>query len=408
MASAQGHVRSLDALRGALALYVALHHVGYLFSDAWRGLGSVPWLYTKFAAFGHSAVIAFFLLSGFTMMRSHGEDAFDRASAGRYAFRRVRRLYGVYLGALLATALLSLHREGAGPALAQFPGNLLMLQAGGGGGWRQPYLGNTPLWSLSFEAAYYALFPVLLLLGRRLGAPALVAAIAAIGALGWAGASLGDLRDASVAALLPAWWAGAWLATPSCAARRWRVPAWLAGYGVGMVPLLSRAIPEGGAADLLAAVAFLPLFARLAHARDASPARAPSPPLLLVLLALHAAAAAFLLAGNRPSTRDAFEAAYLAAPLALAALAPWLEGLARRPAARPVLLGLCGISYGLYAVHFPVLALARDLATAGRLAPAGTLALAFAGLGVALALAWVLEGPLHRRWAAWLDRAWPR
>lgn len=408
MANAEGHVRSLDALRGALALYVALHHVGFIFTDAWRALGGVPWLFTKFAAFGHSAVIAFFLLSGFAMMRSHGDDPFDRASLSQYAFRRVRRLYGVYLGALLATALLSLHRAPPARALAELPANVLMLQAGGGPWWRQTYLGNTPLWSLSFEAAYYLAFPALLLLGRRLGAYALVAAVLALGALGWAGVALGDLRDASVAALLPAWWAGAWLATPGCAARRWRVPSWLAGYGVGLVPLLSRALPDSTAADLLVAVAFLPLFARLAQEREASPPRAPSPTPLLALLALHATAAGFLLGGDRPATRDAFEVAYLAAPLALAALAPWLEGLARHPAPRPALLGLCGISYGLYVVHFPVLALARDLAAAWRFPPAAALALAFAGLGAALALAWALEGPLHRRWATWLGRAWPR
>ncbi|MCC7518122.1 MAG: acyltransferase [Verrucomicrobiae bacterium] len=408
MATAEGHVRSLDALRGALALYVTLHHVGLLYSDWWRAAGNVPWLFTKLTAFGHTAVIAFFLLSGFAMMRSHGGDSFDRASLNRYAFRRVRRLYGVYLGALLITALLSLHRVPLGRALAEFPANVLMLQAGGGPWWRQPFLGNTPLWSLSYEAAYYAAFPVLLLLGQRFGVRTLVAGVLAFGILGWIGIALGGLRDAAVAALGPTWWAGAWLAAPSGPAARWRVPSWLAGFGVGIAPLLCRAVPDPIAADLLAAAAFLPLFTRLAQKDPAACRAFPSTVPFLGLAFLYATGAFLLLGGRHPSTRAAFEWAYLSAPWALAVAAPALERFARRPAGRRLLLGLCGISYGLYVAHFPVLAFGRDLAAAWRLPPFPALGLAGAMLAAAFGFAWMLEHPLHRRWAEWLGRRWPR
>ncbi|MFZ4694865.1 MAG: acyltransferase family protein [Verrucomicrobiia bacterium] len=403
-----GHIRSLDALRGALALYVALHHIGFLYSDWWRAAGNLPWLFTKFSAFGHEAVIAFFLLSGFAMMRSHGGDPLDPASLNRYAFRRVRRLYGVYLGALLLTALFSLHRGGTSLAIQQLPANLLMLQAGGGPWWRQTYLGNTPLWSLSFEAAYYLAFPALLLLGRRLGPRALVGTVAAFGTAGWIGVWFGGFHDASIAALLPTWWIGAWLASPDCAALRWRVPSWLAGYGVGLVPLLSRSVPDAALKDLLVAVLFLPLFARLLQGSAPPSSRHPSAPVLTALLLIHAIGALLLFLGDCPSTSGAFERTYLAAPLVLAMFAPALERAARRPLVRPALLGLCGISYGLYACHFPVLALGRDLAAAWHPPALVSLAIAWTALAAAISLAWLLEHPLHRRWADWLGRRWPR
>ncbi len=408
MSNSSDRVRSLDALRGALAFYVALHHAGFLYSDWWRAAGSVPWLITKLTAFGHSAVIGFFLLSGFAIMRAHGGDSLDRAALNRYALRRVRRLYGVYLGALCVTALLYLGHGRLARIALELPANLLMLQAGGDPWWRKPYLGNTPLWSLSFEAAYYLLFPALLLLGRSFGIRILAAAIAACGLLGIAGVNLGGWRDASILALLPIWWLGAWLATPSCSMRRWRAPSWLAGYGLGLIPLLFRSIPDLTVRDLTTAFAFLPLFVRLTRKENAASRSAPSLPLFLGLLLLHGIGAQGLLGGTHPSTRGAFELAYLAAPGIFAGVAPLIENLARRPPLRSLLLGLCGISYGLYAVHFPVLAFGRDLAAAQGLSPAAALGLAGGGLAVALILAKILEGPWHRTWVAWLERRWPR
>lgn len=408
MANSPGRVQSLDALRGALALYVALHHVGFLYSNWWRAAGNVPWLFLKLTAFGHSAVIGFFLLSGFAIMRAHGGDSFDRAALNRYAFRRVRRLYGVYLGALCVTALLFLGRGDVARAVCELPANLLMLQAGGGPWWRKPYLGNTPLWSLSFEAAYYLLFPVLLLLGRNCGIRILAAAVAAGGMLGLFGVACAGLHDASILALLPVWWLGAWLATPSCSARRWRAPSWLAGYGLGLIPLLCRSLPESNLGDLATALAFLPLFVRLTQEDPAASRITPSLPLLLGLLLLHALGARFLLAGTHSSTRNILEFAYLAAPGILAGAAPLMENLARRSPLRSLLLGLCGISYGLYAVHFPVLAFGRDFAIAREMSPAAALGLAGGGLAVALILAKILEDPWHRTWANWLNRRWPR
>jgi peptidoglycan/LPS O-acetylase OafA/YrhL len=397
-------VGSLDALRGALALYVVLHHVSFLFSDHWSRCGL--FLYNKVFALGHEAVVGFFILSGFAIMRSHaGYDA-RLPALGDYAYRRVKRLYGVYAGALLLTWLLSRHRSGDALALLQLPANVMMLQAGSAASWLQPFMGNTPLWSLSYEAAYYSLFPVLMWVGVHWGRMWLVAAVGALTMAGWVGAWQAIGSAADILGLLPIWWLGAWLAKDACPARRWKMPMGLVCFGLGLIPLVSRSVPGMILRDILVAAAFLPLFVRLIR-EDGNVTAGGFPFGLLALLGfIYGLGAWFLVVHPLPGTEGGrmFAIAYLLIPLLAVPVGPILSRVLLNQAVVRFLMWSCGISYGVYVIHFPILEVLRDLWQFLAIPSAWVLPVGALGFGLSLGLGWFLESPIHRQWCRWLDR----
>lgn len=149
----------LEALRGFAAIYVVLHHaVPHEFGILGLNLG---WL----VRFGQEAVILFFLISGFVINFS-----FVRSSDKRFTVFLTKRVARVYIPLLLVFALQYLLTSvSAGHAVDPKFGvlllNLLMLQDFGGvkpGVVVEPYLGNTPLWSLSYEWWFYMAYFVLM------------------------------------------------------------------------------------------------------------------------------------------------------------------------------------------------------------------------------------------------------
>jgi peptidoglycan/LPS O-acetylase OafA/YrhL len=196
----------LDLARWWAALLVVIEHVrSFMFlpygvDDRLGFLGKAFYFLT---GFGHSAVMVFFVMSGFLV----GGKVLDRVAQGefswqKYAVDRSSRLYAVYVMALLLGGTLDyigyhhLNRFGlydqsfsghisvvnsdfhANLAPAIFGVNLVMCQT-----ILAPVFGsNGPLWSLANEFWYYLAGPLLfmLLLGRAwlrvfLGAGALVA-----------------------------------------------------------------------------------------------------------------------------------------------------------------------------------------------------------------------------------------
>ncbi len=144
----------LECLRGAAALYVLLHHVSSNFLQLQHSIFGMPF------RFGQEAVVLFFVLSGFviTYSISRGEDV----GAKIYFLKRFRRIYPIFLVSLLLAALFPV-REGKlyHPDLfIWLSGNLLMLQdiPSKPGIWIQPFFGNSPLWSLSYEWLFYLVF----------------------------------------------------------------------------------------------------------------------------------------------------------------------------------------------------------------------------------------------------------
>ena len=173
----------LDMTRGVAARAVLVYHVRYRFFLDYSDLSSstiVSKLFYIVTAFGHDAVMVFFVLSGYFISASVIRDnKRGRWSWGRYGISRATRLYVVLLPALALTAgwdLLGLHLFGESviytgqgrPWLHDFfpvenrlaphvaVGNAVFLQMIT----VPPFGSNTPLWSLSFEWWYYALFPL--------------------------------------------------------------------------------------------------------------------------------------------------------------------------------------------------------------------------------------------------------
>ena len=188
----------LDGLRGLAALFVVVSHARMLLWEGYQdGYLKHPQDYSLigkmlvyfFAIFkeGHSAVLFFFILSGFVIhlnyakkLKADPQTTFD---LGSYLIRRARRIYPPMLYALLVTTAL----DALGKRL-HFPiysldtpyayldnnlsfshdaitllGNLAFLMKSAVPVWGT----NGPLWSLHFEWWFYMLYPIFWVFTKR-------------------------------------------------------------------------------------------------------------------------------------------------------------------------------------------------------------------------------------------------
>lgn len=158
------HLRSLTSLRFFAAALVALYHAA---------IQSAPDGIQPFAVlrFGYLGVTFFFVLSGFVLVWS-ARDGDSSPAFYRRRFARVWPLHALMFTAAIALGLAGLvdHRGTWWSA----PLNLGLLQ-----GWFYDpellYGFNGVSWSLSAEAFFYLMFPLLYLLGRRVGAVPMLA-----------------------------------------------------------------------------------------------------------------------------------------------------------------------------------------------------------------------------------------
>ncbi len=332
-------IASLDAARAAAAGYVVLHHVAD--SRGWtHGAGIV-------FRFGQEAVLVFFLLSGFVIFAN------ERVRAARpagYLLRRLRRIYPALLVAIGVSTLVALDN---GDLAARFSwrelaGTMLCLQDIAllkPGVIVEPYLQNTPLWSLSYEVAFYLAFPPVLALWRR--RPRLANhLIGLVCCAAYAAYALAPNHWSLVAAYFLVWWAGAMAADGYL-----RGGGDVRAVGATFGWLLALC---GVAAAVTGVVGYR------------GPGVYPFLPLRHFLVAAGMLAALYSGLGRR--------------------IAAICESLAR-PAA-----DAASVSYGLYVLHYPLLVVWRRAWT-----PAG-LALA---LGLVLAAAWLTDRKLNQ----WLPRA---
>jgi len=154
-------VASLDLARAVAACYVVVHHFCES-RNLVHGLGVV-------FRFGQEAVIIFFLLSGFVIFANERERAL--APAGYY-LRRLRRVYPILLIAMVLSAILAWdsHQFTQSFSLSSLIGTLLSVEDISGlkpGVIVDPFLANAPLWSLSYEVAFYLVFPPILMAWKR-------------------------------------------------------------------------------------------------------------------------------------------------------------------------------------------------------------------------------------------------
>jgi peptidoglycan/LPS O-acetylase OafA/YrhL len=203
----------LDALRGLAALYVVCSHCAILLlvsfnqaraldlPAAMKLLAATSYLF----AFGHQAVILFFVLSGFVIHLRQAQKIHAGGDSGRkfdvksYLIRRLRRIVPPFYFALLLTFVLDLAVRAVNPAFAvpktgnpiadeilvqhiDWPtlrGNLVFLQWLTCATWGN----NTALWSLAYEFYLYLLYPVFWLLRTRIGVKASTLAVFGVSAL---------------------------------------------------------------------------------------------------------------------------------------------------------------------------------------------------------------------------------
>ena len=178
----------LDLVRVAAALAVLLSHVLPVF-----GVGKL------FPAYGHDAVVVFFVLSGFVI--AYACDRKD-ATFFDYALSRLVRLWSVAAPALIlgmvlwaslpspggASATSWSLRGAAGSSLA----NLFFLGESWAGERLPPF--NGPFWSLNYEAWYYAIYAAFIFTPGRRRWPVTLLVCA--------------LAGPAVMALAPCWFAG--------------------------------------------------------------------------------------------------------------------------------------------------------------------------------------------------------
>ena len=190
------NLKSLDALRGLLAVYVLAGHCRWLLWIGYSNWSQQPhpiWqkfivLFSSILRYGHEAVIVFFVLSGFFIHLRISKQLTEKFSfehnLGQFIRRRFHRLVPPYVFALILTVMFdvvgmvlypTLYQATTGDALLDnnftrkgyslesvLPALLLLPSSLG-----QDFGSNGPFWSLAYEIVYYAIYPLWLVLRKQ-------------------------------------------------------------------------------------------------------------------------------------------------------------------------------------------------------------------------------------------------
>lgn len=172
----------VEAARGFSALYVLFSHLEGALALR-KDFPDFRFLIALFSDYAHEAVILFFLLSGFSIHYSSQNRPLNTPSGVlHYYALRLRRIYPIFVVSVALTLMLDVFGSVLG--VGGFSGGrnvfdirylleVLTFQTDRSyvSGIIAPVLpGNNPLWSLSYEVVYYALYPAYWLVARRLGA----------------------------------------------------------------------------------------------------------------------------------------------------------------------------------------------------------------------------------------------
>jgi peptidoglycan/LPS O-acetylase OafA/YrhL len=194
-------ITRLESLRGFAAIYVLLSHLSSNYLHAQGSWIGQPFRYAQ------EGVLLFFLLSGFVIYYSWHEHRGTKNFA-HFFYKRFRRIYPIFfLALLLAYAVTCLAKGFHAPDLGQLLGNLFMTQGfEHDPGWQsQPFMGNGPLWSLSYEWWFYMMFYPLYVYVPAAAQKYIVLAISLIGVIG---AELSPNIFFHILASFPLWWCG--------------------------------------------------------------------------------------------------------------------------------------------------------------------------------------------------------
>lgn len=202
----------LDLVRFAAAVAVYLWHSNQKFLVA-NGL--------PFSSYGHSAVIVFFVLSGFVI--AFVTDTKEK-TASVYAASRVSRIYSVALPAVFLTLALDAVGRQLDPAIYQYPFDQFLVRTGSSllllnEVWFVSItsFSNVPYWSVCYEMWYYVAFGLIVFFPGRIGV-----VLAGL---------LGLLLGPKVLLLAPIWFAGVLLYRWKSLDRMPEPLAWLLAIG---------------------------------------------------------------------------------------------------------------------------------------------------------------------------------
>lgn len=193
MAKGPGRLGFIDGLRGIAAFYVVLQHICTLidpYHKMQRGGAEPLWLKIAMAPlwYGHFAVAAFIVLSGFSLQLSLYNRSDGRIrDLGRFFVRRCRRILPPYYACLVLSLIvcwLVTSRQKGMPWAQYLPvtwentfAHIFMVHN------LRPdwmYKINGVLWSISIEFQLYLVFPVLVLLLWKFGRGALMLPLIAV------------------------------------------------------------------------------------------------------------------------------------------------------------------------------------------------------------------------------------
>jgi len=244
---AGGHVPGLDGLRGLAALYVVLFHCWLLAFPGFPRNSGPSWL--GWLMYGRLAVVFFLVLSGFSLALSPARNGWRQGGVSRFLRRRAWRILPPYWAALVlsvAVAHFVVRASHHGPPnyrTVVVYGLVLqdMFPA------RTP---NGAFWSIAVEAELYLLFPLLLLVRRRLGAAVLVTGVTLlVVARGLLAGNASPVEGDNWLApnLAPVFVAGLTAAGVMVARERVRRMPWHWLSALAMVPVLSLIAVKGSA-----------------------------------------------------------------------------------------------------------------------------------------------------------------
>lgn len=156
----------LDGVRALAAVYVLAHHIWFTYYPQYPTNTGPAWL--GWLLYGHLAVAVFIVVSGFSLTIGPAGRDFQLGGVRRFLRRRAWRILPPYWAALALSAvvfgLVTPWLTGAAVTARGLAVHALLLQD----------VINTPkpngaFWSIAIEWQIYFLFPLVLLLRRRLG-----------------------------------------------------------------------------------------------------------------------------------------------------------------------------------------------------------------------------------------------
>jgi peptidoglycan/LPS O-acetylase OafA/YrhL len=173
--AARGRVLGLDGIRGIAALFVVFNHI---FLRAWPGypVDNAPF-WAGWFIYGRFAVVVFIVLSGFSLAVSPARAGWRLDGASKFAHRRAWRILPPYWAALTFSLVMTwfvvaqpLRPAPNGSSVLVY--GLLVQDV-----YTVP-IPNRAFWSIAIEAQLYFVFPLLLLLVRRVSGYLMLAVVA--------------------------------------------------------------------------------------------------------------------------------------------------------------------------------------------------------------------------------------